>query len=271
MRTAQGRALAERHRVAQGRLAQASIAQMLALWPVLMAGGRVDANTPLWLRSVLAVIAARRAESAGLASSFATAYRVVESGTLDGYTPAPVLTLNDEQFTTSLMVTGVRAYEKQVARQLGVETRELTPAMLRDNRVSPAVSQKMAVNSARAGMRHVLNGGRETLDAVMQQDQAVVGYMRFTDGDPCWFCAMLASRGPVYDDDSFEDSDPRFHGPGNQKVHDECGCMLVPMYRRKAAGDELHVIDSYRKYDALWRETGNARDFRKAFEARKPR
>jgi len=95
-------------------------------------------------------------------------------------------------------------------------------------------------------------------------------YLRVTDADPCYFCAMLASRGPVYDEDSFDDSNPRFFGPGDYKVHDHCNCTLEPLYYSdaKAAGRA-------EEFEALWRTSGATksgreaiREFRRAYEGR---
>lgn len=265
MITQQGRLLAERHRLAQGALAQATALAMLKLWPLLVAGRRIDANTPQWLELALAIMAAQRQQSAALAAQFATAYRVVESGRLDStFTPTPAVDLNIDAARTSMMVLGPVAYKQQVAKQLGVEVRDLNQGVIDRNPLSEGTQAKLAANTSRAAMRHVRNGGRETLDDVMRNDKAVVGYVRITDGDPCFFCAMLASRGPVYQDDSFADSDPRFQGPGKQKVHDGCGCDLLPLYRR--AGEQWP--GRAKEFDALWRQTGSILKFRQAYEGR---
>lgn len=266
MITPQGRLLADRHRVAQGLLAAATFTQILRLWPLLVAGGgtRIDANTPRWLELALAVMSAQRRQSAALALQFATAYRVVEHGAIDGFAPTPALDLNVAAARTSLMVLGPVAYKKQVAKQIGVDVGDLDARMLQYNAPTPGIQAKLAANGARAAQRHVRNGGRETLDDVMRTDKAVVGYVRVTDGDPCFFCAMLASRGPVYQDDSFAESDPRFQGPGHQKVHDGCGCDLLPLYRR--AGEQWPGRG--KEFDALWRQTGSILKFRQAYEGR---
>lgn len=43
-----------------------------------------------------------------------------------------------------------------------------------------------------------LQGGRETIDTAIRGDRKVKMIARGTSGDPCAFCAMLASRGFVY-------------------------------------------------------------------------
>lgn len=95
-----------------------------------------------------------------------------------------------------------------------------------------------------AATRHVLTGGRQSLLTLVEGDMRAIGWIRVTDGDPCFFCAMLASRGGVYKKDSFSQSDPRFTGPGEFKVHDSCACTMEVVYSRQAAwpgrGDEFY-------------------------------
>jgi hypothetical protein len=91
------------------------------------------------------------------------------------------------------------------------------------------------VESSGAATRHVLTGGRQSLLTLVEGDMQAIGWVRVTDGDPCYFCAMLASRGPVYKRNSFSQSDPRFTGPGTVKVHDHCACTLEAVYSRNSA------------------------------------
>jgi hypothetical protein len=90
-----------------------------------------------------------------------------------------------------------------------------------------------ARNIAGATIRHVSNGGRQTLVDATERDTKALGYVRVTKDKPCFFCAMLASRGLVFAEDSFDASDPRFTGDGTAKVHDNCSCTMKPVNRRK--------------------------------------
>ncbi len=260
MITAQGRALEAAHRQRQSALSALVAGQMLRAWVLLLAGRTDD-----WLRLSLAIMTAARVQSAEQAVTFVAAYRLVELGTLDGFVPpAPAVELNQEAATTSLMVLGPQRIRREKARVLGVEARQLTAADLETTVLPKSLTDDLAAAPARAAMRHVQNGARDTFDAVTMADLGVQGWTRVTSATPCWFCAMLASRGPVYDDDSFSDSDPRFDGPGEYKVHDGCGCALVPLYRR--AGEQWP--GRAKEFDALWRQTGSAIAFRRAFEGR---
>jgi len=76
------------------------------------------------------------------------------------------------------------------------------------------------VESSGAATRHVLTGGRQSLLTLVQENMPDPRWVRVTDGDPCAFCAMLASRGPVYlTKDTAEFS-----------AHNHCACTAEPVY-----------------------------------------
>lgn len=110
-----------------------------------------------------------------------------------------------------------------------------------------------------AAVRLSALGGREVVRSVA--DGKRIGYVRVTGSDPCYFCAMLASRRAVYEEDSFEESDARFVGWGQVKVHDSCQCALIPVTR--ASQDQLTQMDYFEK---LWQEL-SAKDRKDRFES----
>lgn len=95
------------------------------------------------------------------------------------------------------------------------------------------------VESSGAASRHVLTGGRQSLLTLLQADDRVQRWIRVTDGDPCAFCAMLASRGPVY---LSEDS-------AGFKAHDHCACTAEPVYHMNAPWP-----GRAQEFHRLWRE-----------------
>jgi hypothetical protein len=109
--------------------------------------------------------------------------------------------------------------------------------------------QNALVRSSGAGIRHAINGSRGVTDNVVQRDKKILGYARVTDSHPCYFCALLASRGTVYSKDSFIESDPKFTANPNgakhlpdgfldiAKVHNNCKCTLRPVYTKSSAMD----------------------------------
>lgn len=125
---------------------------------------------------------------------------------------------------------------------------------------------------AGAMMRHTLNGARDVLADAFTRDRRAVGWVRVTREGCCYFCAMLASRGHVYREQSFDASDPRFRDgvvPSDHKVHDNCRCFLEPVYSRSAA-----LPGRAEQFDGLWKKTTTtfsgwekALAFRRAYEA----
>jgi hypothetical protein len=62
----------------------------------------------------------------------------------------------------------------------------------------PQAVQNTGVVMSGAGMRLVLNGGRQAILQAVQDDARALAWMRVTAANPCAWCAMLASRGAVY-------------------------------------------------------------------------
>jgi hypothetical protein len=141
-------------------------------------------------------------------------------------------------------------------------------------------------NSTGAAIRQSLKGARNVTNNVVQYDRKVIGFARYTDADPCHFCALLASRGAVYGKRSFATpKEAGFKAPSNPpevppeysriaKVHNHCRCTLRPVYLKSqeldadakfyrkqwndlaknnpgASPDELALKwrEGYRKYD----------------------
>lgn len=113
----------------------------------------------------------------------------------------------------------------------------------------PVSTMKAAqVNSTGAAVRQSLKGARNVTANVVKFDKKVLGYARYTDGNPCHFCALLASRGAVYGRDSFADSGAKFR-PNDRavevpsdyikvsRVHNNCRCTLRPVYSKSQEFD----------------------------------
>jgi len=114
----------------------------------------------------------------------------------------------DDRAERSLLVTGPSALKRAARNGL-------------DERRARGVT---TVLTSGAASRHVLNGGRDTTMELIDADDVAEGWIRMLGPRPCAFCAMLASRGPVFSESSIAGSDSGFDGPGNIKVHDNCAC-----------------------------------------------
>lgn len=197
------------------------VRRMHSIWPLLDLED-LDGSFDRWLTTAAPLIRANRATSATLAASYVKAYRAAELGVTR---PPPVVladVVSSRALATSLLVTG----PVQLKRALR-------------NGMAPARAASMAeATSAAAAMRHVLNGGRETILEMTRADRRALGWARAASGRACAFCAMLASRGPVYGE-----------AGGDFKAHDHCGCTAEPVYR-----DDSAWPSGSDRYAQLWQQ-----------------
>lgn len=198
--------LTQAHRTAQLQLRAATLAQVLQV----TRGMTVEQLDDVWpaIRAALtAIITTNRRQSAGIASRYYTTFRTVSR--VPGGVQVRIAELDRGALLRSLEFVG-----PIVARQYGTKT---------------------AITAlAGASSRHVLNGGRQTMiDAIREDDQAL-GWERVTDGKPCAFCAMLASRGAVY----------KTRESGGFRSHDHCACSVEPRFldqvQRSPRNDKFH-------------------------------
>lgn len=253
-RTAEGTRATEEHRLAQNALVAAFLARFLAAWPMLDPA-RLDETTPGWLDVVTRLIRGARQESADLAVDYYRSFREIDNPDIAPATIEPVFTghVPGEYRAPSRPVLPPRiervfdgpAPDQGRLVKPRIDWSEWDKAAETSMRVTGPVGQKQRaktrvrfrdaqdaslVDASGAAARQVRVGERQTLLRTVAEDTVVQGWIRVTDADPCYFCAMLASRGPVYKRGSFSRSDPRYTGPGTAKVHDHCACTVEPVY-----------------------------------------
>ena len=245
--TATARTLTEAHRREQAAIRTRFTSGFLDAWP-LLDPYRLDATAAGWLAVAETLVGSHRRNSAHATAVFYPAFRAAELPVigLDAPEVAPVL---DERadpgaLRTSLLVTGPVTIKRLTGHGVPVDQ----------------AARVAATRAESAAARHVLNGGRATMRRTVDADPVALGWARVTDGNPCWLCAMLASRGPVYKSDrsaQFRD------GTAGQLFHDGCGCTAEPVYSAEAAWP-----GSGRDWQALWAEATDGLsgdDARKAF------
>lgn len=116
---------------------------------------------------------------------------------------------------------------------------------------------------AQATTSTVENAGREMIQAATRVDPVARGWARvLTGAENCGFCAMLASRGPVYGS--------RAAAGGSDDWHPGCDCLVVPVFRGHET--EWSGYAEYQKLEDLWvevtsgkRGTNALREFKKHF------
>lgn len=212
--------ISERHRAAQARLQALVTTDIARIFPYLDINN-LDQSFQSFYEAALSVITARRTISASLGASY---YQQIRNdyNLPDTFIPFLEAAPNPQQIFNSLLVTGPISMKSNLAK--GVDAQRARDAGL--------------VNVAKAAQRHVINGGRATILGAVRRDSRSVGWARLTDGTPCAFCALLASRGPAY----------KSQTTASFRSHDGCGCTPVPVF----------------DYSAPW--PGRAEEFRKDYD-----
>lgn len=195
--------LTEAHRLAQLRLGALTIRQLQALFRLLDPDD-LDGSFEDWLTTIVTVIQAQRATSARLAAAFLVEHRQLALPDAERLTPVLAAAADPKAIAVSMLVTGPISIRSNLARRVDIG-KALDIAKAR---------------TAAAGMRHALNGGRDTITSTIAADKRTLGYQRVTSAKACDFCSMLASRGAVYGAES-----------ATFEAHDGCSCAAEPVYR----------------------------------------
>lgn len=238
--TATGSQLTRAQRSDQARIRNQAVAEFLNLWPLLNPRD-IDTTSQSWTALAIELVRRYRALSAQRAGQYYTALRLAETTEL----APPVISLATapvQAISTSLLVTGPIGLKARIGKGMPIEK----------------ASKLALVQASGAVARHVADGGRQTLIGTAEADALAVGYARITDGNPCPFCAMLASRGFVYR--SRESAN--FAHNGVDRYHDHCGCTVEPAFSR---GQALPAANE--RYEKLWIESTRGKSGKDAINA----
>lgn len=199
--SAQTAALTEQHRQAQLQVQRQTLRDFLLLWPLWNGDASSFANL---IQATDPLVQTYRSISASLAGAYYTSFRAAEK-----VTGQPSVQLSPsvpiDQLAASMYSTGQSTIKQALST----------------GRTAEQARKVALVRTSGAVTRHVLNGARDTVLQSAQADKQSIGWARVTDGTPCAFCALLASRGAVYWDESTADF----------QAHDHCGCQAIPVYR----------------------------------------
>lgn len=232
--------------------------ELVRLWPLIDLE-RLDETAAEWIGFVVDLILLYRTQSVDRALSYYDEFRRVETGQplANRGNYRSLVTPEPAAIRTSLLVTG----------PIGVKSRI-------KKGINPNVAKaKALVDVTGAASRHVLDGGRQLITKAVDMDELAVGFSRVTDDDPCAFCAMLASRGPVYASRATagrttERSKKR--GPGKE-YHDHCGCSVEAIYF-----EDADWPGKARDFEQLWIDSTKGKGgkaalnaFRQAYEAQR--
>ena len=272
--TAEGRQLTDAQRRAQLALRAAAARDVLEVWRRVFDLSDIDGSWSRMEPGMEAITRDYRRRSSGLAVGYYREHRAAE-GVAGTFRPSL-----EPQPSREALRHSLGYYGKVVPNQL-----------LRAGR--PDVMQQAGVHLVGGVSRHVNNGGRATLEQAVIQDNQATGWMRVTGSDPCAFCAMLASRGPVFKTGQsalrvgrtmapeqargqMEAGHGRLRGTRarDESFHDHCQCTSEPQYQGSDPWDER--FPQAAEYRDLWNESrrgvrgapAQRRAFRRAFEGR---
>jgi hypothetical protein len=195
--------LTQAHLAAQLGIRAAVIRDIVRLFPMWnpFEIGSLDA----FAGAVVLLAQKRSTDSAALAARYFQMYREVDLGLTAGKAMALMQPPSLAQIRQVISSTAVASFWRAIGN--GLVTDE---------------AKRLARESLSGGVgRLAMQGGRRTLTAAIAGDRYYRGrFMRVTDGNPCAFCAMMASRGPVY---LSADS-----AGASRRWHDRCGCSIMP-------------------------------------------
>jgi hypothetical protein len=248
-------ALVETFRVRTVVLREEFIREFVALWPGAVALAE-PAVRQVWLELLVALEQRWRGVFATVALEHYRAMaeadiEAVPTSVLAGTAVAPPLVVGELVGAMSVLVFGVldRRGRREALLERPGDGAALDGRAVRLRRIEG----RLLTQAAEGAARLAVNGGREAVEQVVRQDRHALGWMRVTDGDPCAFCAMLASRGAVYksaESAGFE-LDP-VRGEIN-RYHDNCGCQVVPVFTRTPV-----LPETTQRAEQLWRDSQRA-------------
>ena len=219
--TKAGAALTEAHRLQQLALRAAVVRDVARLWPMWKPS---DPSSYQAFETAMALLVQSRSQhSWALAARYYEMFAGLEA-------PAAAKKFVVQQ------AAAVAA--QQIAAAVSATSRAAVYSALGAGQTYAQAMANGLVQVSGAASRLVLNTGRDTIIDAVKKDRRALGWARVTDSAPCAFCAMLASRGPVY---SEAGADFQSHGhcvPGDTMVR---GPSAELGYRRWYEGEAVVI------------------------------
>ncbi len=203
--TERGANLTARQRVDQIGNRAAALREVQRLWSTV-AVDDLRGTIGTFVDAATSVVRARNQDAARLAAAYLDQFRQAEAPRAPARPPAlPAPAPDDDAIAAKLRGAGLSGIIN--ARRAG--------------RGIDFAGQNGLVKVLGGVAKLVLAGSRDTITTEAGKDPAALGWSRVTSGDPCAFCSMLASRGPVYKSAASADF----------PAHDTCGCVPEMVYR----------------------------------------
>lgn len=218
--------LTDKHRRDQVRLAIIADSQARRLWDSTLDLNDLTGTQPVWKKTMVDLLTRWYQLSARMAARYLPQYREASIGQ-----PGSEVTIAIPRFD-----------KRQAAKEF--DWMGATNIMWHLAKGQTEEAAWAAARSLFLGMFHeaVLAGGRRTIQEWAKKDPRAIGWRRVSDGDPCAFCAMLVSRGPVY---LSEKTALKADTPSG-KYHAHCGCTVEVVYGDwQPTEQEQQWIDDY--------------------------
>lgn len=194
---AQLTALYRRRQMAVRALTMQSV---LAVWPAFDLAD-IDGTWPPVESALIDLVRLRRETSSSVSGQYFRQFRAAEGIGRDAEIVAA------KPLSTSRLLGNLR-----MAGPIGTKKSILVR--------STTAEKDALVRVTGATTRLVVDAGRETVANSIGADREASGWNRVTSGDPCGFCAVLASRGPSYSSES----------SASFEAHNFCACEPEPSY-----------------------------------------
>lgn len=222
--TSEGALLTDQHRRRQVRLAITADSQARRVWDDTLDPNNLRRTQPIWRNAILQLLELWWNVSARTAAQYLPRFREAETG--DGSFRTAVPRFNRSKAVRELDWTGAVNVLWHIAKG---DTQE----------AAWAAARELFLNTFHEA---VLTGGRTTVEQWAKQDPKAIGWRRVSDGNPCAFCAMLVSRGPVYT----SADKAGLSSKTGKKYHPKCGCTVEIVYGDwKPTKQEREWIDQY--------------------------
>lgn len=209
--------LARAHRQQQGSLADAVARLAATLWRLNVKAPGV--GTDQFIARLTPALTRQYATSTQLARAYYLTSRRMALPSERSWTPPPVDPLEQDAIRSTLIGSGITS---------------LAEALREDRDLAESLTKAGGLTS-RAAVRLTLAGGRSYIQATAEQDPKAVAYYWTTRDDgipPCYWCAMLESRGPVFTRESWPIDEVRPGGLLKVHAHNDCKCHLSMVWSR---------------------------------------
>lgn len=211
--------LTQQYRVEAAALRAAAVRDVVTLWPMFDPRD-IDRSWQALQLALKAVIDSKRDTAARVAADYLRRFRELE-GVAGDLSVLLAGAPDSAALDVSLRATGPATLQRALSGGL---TPELAAA-------------RALVTVSGVVSRVVLDGGRQTVLLTVESDRQALGWQRVMHGKTCAFCAMLASRGPVFKTKRSA-GDPRSRPA---RFHDHCDCTVEPVYSSESTWPQASV------------------------------